>query len=202
VFSFNHEVFLRSIILGGAMDFTLDWGSGSSTSLVASGSYEFAPGERLDQGSSLSITADAGSQAIKAIIVEVPGGYRDTDGDGMPDSAEIYYGFDLNDPLDASQDADGDGMLNLNEIWAGTHPQDANSILRMSSVRESQPGSVAVEWLSVSGRTYSVEYADSLKGSWQVLAGSDSVVATNTLCLIEDSGSATSRFYRVVVQPE
>ena len=50
----------------------------------------------------------------------------DSDGDGMWDVWEIYYGFDPNDPSDASQDADGDGKTNLEEFNDHTNPRDVD----------------------------------------------------------------------------
>ncbi|HAB14959.1 MAG TPA: hypothetical protein DCE44_00765 [Verrucomicrobiales bacterium] len=48
----------------------------------------------------------------------------DTDGDGMPDDWETQFGFNPNNPADATQDADNDGATNLAEYQAGTNPTD------------------------------------------------------------------------------
>lgn len=54
-------------------------------------------------------------------VVAPDGGTADSDGDGMPDSWEMQYGFD---PFvdDASGDADGDGLTNGEEFALGTDP--------------------------------------------------------------------------------
>lgn len=46
----------------------------------------------------------------------------DSDNDGMPDEWEIKYGFQPNDPSDASLDYDCDGLSNLEEYKAGSNP--------------------------------------------------------------------------------
>src|SRR4051794_21279534 len=51
----------------------------------------------------------------------------DTDGDGLPDSWERFYGTDPN-RNDANEDPDGDGLSNRLEYGMGTHPlrRDSN----------------------------------------------------------------------------
>ena len=65
-------------------------------------------------------------EEIKAIVGGAPIGVPpvDTDKDGMPDNWEIQYGFNPNDPADATLDADGDGANNLKEFQDGTNPTD------------------------------------------------------------------------------
>ncbi|HTV00206.1 MAG TPA: cadherin-like domain-containing protein, partial [Luteitalea sp.] len=47
----------------------------------------------------------------------------DSDGDGIPDVWETFYGLDPFDPADAGSDPDGDGTSNLNEFVQNTHPE-------------------------------------------------------------------------------
>jgi hypothetical protein len=49
---------------------------------------------------------------------------QDSDGDGVPDFVELYYGLD---PLTSGTDGDGDGATDLQEILAGTDPASATS---------------------------------------------------------------------------
>jgi pectate lyase len=46
----------------------------------------------------------------------------DSDHDGMPDAWEQKYGFNPNDPSDASKDANGNGYTNIEEFLNGTDP--------------------------------------------------------------------------------
>jgi hypothetical protein len=59
--------------------------------------------------------------------------YLDSDGDGMPDGWEFYYGLDPDDPTDAAKDLDGDGYTNLEEFKGGSDPSDSDSIPTKSS---------------------------------------------------------------------
>jgi hypothetical protein len=49
------------------------------------------------------------------------------DDDHLPDAWERTYGFNANDPADATQDADGDGLLNREEYLRGTDPTKSDS---------------------------------------------------------------------------
>ena len=51
----------------------------------------------------------------------------DLDNDGMNDLFETTYGFDSNDPSDASLDSDFDGLTNLLEAILGTAPDNPDS---------------------------------------------------------------------------
>lgn len=51
--------------------------------------------------------------------------FRDSDGDGMPDAWETYFGLNPADPNDAAQDADGDGYSNLEELQYLGDPKNA-----------------------------------------------------------------------------
>lgn len=46
----------------------------------------------------------------------------DTDGDGIPDGWEVRFGLDPLDPADAGGDLDSDGLTNLQEYQLGTRP--------------------------------------------------------------------------------
>jgi hypothetical protein len=59
--------------------------------------------------------------AINNIAAQLPHLSDDSDGDGMPDWFEHFWGFDRFNPADAALDADGDGRSNLQEFYAETY---------------------------------------------------------------------------------
>ena len=69
-------------------------------------------------------------------------GGTDSDGDGMSDDFEKFYGFNPNNPSDAGTDSDGDGLTNGQEFKAGTNPLDPNS---------AEPATVALLGLGAAG---------------------------------------------------
>jgi hypothetical protein len=126
-------------------------------------------------------------------------GEEDTDQDGMPDTWELENGLDSLDPTDAGRDEDGDWQTNLAEFLAGTDPNDDADVLELRF----QVGEFAQQlWFrAMSGRSYSVQYADDLSlGVWLKLTD---VYPTDTtrdvLIEIEEPPGGVERWYRVIM---
>jgi hypothetical protein len=124
----------------------------------------------------------------------------DTDGDGIPDGYEVAHGMNANNPDDAALDMDGDGQSNLAEYTAGTNPQSGTSRLDAALVKGVAPGQVAVRFIGVAGKTYTVQYKDGITDtSWRKLQDVPAP-ATTAVLEVNDPGAAPlpQRFYRVV----
>jgi uncharacterized repeat protein (TIGR01451 family) len=169
------------------------------------------------------VSAGAARIRVTGVAVYVkPGGYidpdidgdgipneedNDTDGDGMPNDYESGNGLD---PFvdDARGDLDGDGCVNVEEMQTGTDPQSASSALvcgRPGALR----GEVAVEWQTVAGRTYAVQWTDDLRAGWQDAVNA-TLCATGSVTRWRDTGPPATgawdpvhprRFYSIRLLP-
>lgn len=122
----------------------------------------------------------------------------DADNDGMDDAWELFF-FNTLD-RDGTGDFDGDGMSDLAEHFAGTLPNNHDSLLRMERNVTNTLIHTTVKWQSVSGKTYRVQYKDSLADSgWNDLPGN--VTATGPTATRTDvtTPGQPQRFYRVQV---
>ena len=113
----------------------------------------------------------------------------------MSDVWETQYGLNTNNAADALLDADGDGE-EQEEYIAGTHPTNALSYLKVDRIAAA-PDGVSLEFLAVSNRTYTVEFAEQLANSWSRL-GDLGARPTNRLEILLDASGASSRYYRLV----
>ncbi len=124
-------------------------------------------------------------------------GNNDSDGDGIPDGWELFYGLNPS-ANDAAQDPDGDGVDNLHEYIAHTNPVLAQSVLRMTGI-QTLGGGYLLMWQSVLGLTYRIESAPNPRGPWTFIknvAGSGVGFTTTTV-----SGSTPRTFFRVATPP-
>ncbi|HMJ64665.1 MAG TPA: hypothetical protein VK615_04875, partial [Candidatus Binatia bacterium] len=119
----------------------------------------------------------------------------DSDGDGLDDDFEITHFGDLSH--DGTADSDGDSQTDYQEFLAGTNPTSNSSILRAITVGNANSNAKQVIWSAVPGRSYIVQYKDSLAASWSTLMGTVRASASTAAKL--DMTSAPQRFYRVLL---
>jgi hypothetical protein len=99
--------------------------------------------------------------------------------------------------LDPDGDIDGDGMTNYEEFVAGTDPQDPDSVLQFRSFTKSN-ADATIEWQSVIGITYHLDYSASLIApNWQPLASN--IAGTGNI--IQINVPFTGMVYRIRVEP-
>ncbi len=83
--------------------------------------------------------------------------------DGLP-VAWLLQNFGTTN-VDANADPDHDGASNLQEYLAGTDPNNAGSVLRITSFQRGlagDPSRLDMVWTSVASRQYAIQYRDDL----------------------------------------
>jgi hypothetical protein len=120
---------------------------------------------------------------------------------GIPDAWKIqYFGSATGPNTGALDDWDHDGMNNLGEYGAGTCPADRLSLLKISGWQPGAGSSWVLDWLSVSGRTYTI------RGTTNLLLGFPEVVSNyiaatpDTNSCVLPIGQVPRKFYRVLVE--
>lgn len=119
----------------------------------------------------------------------------DTDGDGIPDGWESFYGLNK-DAADSGLDTDGDGLDNLHEYIAHTDPRVPQSVLRVTAFQPGAPGNFLLTWQSAVGLNYRIFTAPAPGGPFTFLKNVPSAGGGTTSRTV--AGPAGQFFYRVV----
>ena len=128
----------------------------------------------------------------------------DADHNGLPDQWEDAYRLRELAPSQhgPNDDPDHDGFSNIQEMAAGTNPLDANSVLVVATMGLSALGqgqTVTFTFDTVPGRTYILQGADDLNGSWLNLSGLILATADHSSYSTQISEGKAHQFYRLIV---
>ena len=134
------------------------------------------------------------------LVRVVLSGVSDTDGDGLPDTWETQNGLSPTNSVGingANGDPDGDGFTNLQEFMAGTNPQDAASLLRITQI---STGGTSIAWSSIPGRNYQVLATTNVAAAFQLISGTITAFGSPT-SFTNSAPAGAARFYRVRALP-
>jgi len=129
----------------------------------------------------------------------LPGIGGDSDGDGLPDDWELLFFGNLG--RDGTGDFDNDGFRDSSEFLAGTNPTDAMSLLTITRAIPGT-GQFTVEWQSVAGKTYRVQYKETLDAAgWLNVLGDVTASSSSASKTDATTVGIPERFYRVTLAP-
>jgi len=146
-------------------------------------------GSRIESTRPVYLIYEAGASNDEHNLLGV---ILDTDGDGMPDGWELFYGLD---PLidDANGDLDGDGITNLEEYNQNTNPTPPPTVTISADPASIDYGATStLSWTSTNAHTVSIDQGIGEVELIDTLAISPTATTTYTITATGPGGTATN----------
>jgi len=123
----------------------------------------------------------------------------DSDGDGVSDYLEAYFGFNPYSAANAEMDEDDDSFTTVQEFIAGTKPIDASSFHSVTGLVDA--AGAVVSWHAVTGRMYQILVSTNLLSvpAWAPLPPYTNVSGNGPVS-ITDTSNLPFSLYRIDVQ--
>ena len=192
------DLFVRDRLLG--FNFSITRQAPDRSHYFSPGTFNFgSDGTTLLLSSLLpGLTAEDLSPSADVFLLRV--GAADSDGDGLDDQWELAF-FDTL-ARDGSADFDGDGATDKAEFLAGTDPTNAGSTLPVLAISALSSSSRTVFWNAIPGRSYRVEFKDTVAVPGWTPIGAAVTAASVTASFVDSTiGTNSHRFYRVRILP-
>jgi hypothetical protein len=119
------------------------------------------------------------------VVIDYWNGSLDSDGDGLPDWWESRYYANPTNAL--AQTRAANGFSNLQCYWLGLDPTNPLSTFRAQASLQPATGYPQISWNSVGGKTYAVEYANSLALSGASFTPAQTTTETNVPAGVEST---------------
>jgi Tol biopolymer transport system component len=200
------DIFVRDRLNGVTHCLSRDWAGTGTGNRVSSNPILSADGRTVAFHSFASDLVPGDYNDTRDVFVVTLGG-QDTDGDHMDDDWEMAYFGTLT--RDGAGDFDSDGASDLAEFRAGTNPSNDASILRVLTISPihrspSELIQATLIWSAIPGRTYRVQFKDTVAGAMWMDVPGDVVAATPSASKTHTPSYytgyfTTHRFYRVLL---
>jgi len=96
-------------------------------------------------------------------------------------------------------DSDGDGLLNWEEFYAGTDPNNATSVFKITGTKESSEHQHTIKWKAVTGKTYAIQFKPTLRSTeWTTIKSGIPGIEPECSCTLELENP--SGFVQIVVE--
>lgn len=172
--------------------------------------YGYDAGESNgNQGSvDLGLTTDDGDGALRFVgggrWSADPGAWpENVDGGPVNRYAAATFKFQLQGaaPPSPEGDSDGDGQSDADEALAGTDPNDPTDYLRVIATSRVGGSATEIQWPSVIGIAYQVEFSLTLEDDWITLT-SEPLAGTGQALTFESSEGQSEGYFRIKTASE